>query len=535
MTKKLWTLMSLLMVFAMVLAACSPAATTEPTEVVVEPTQPVAEPTKEVVVEPTATTGPVEPIATIRVWADDTRAPILEELAADFLAAYNVELLIELKADPRGDFLVAAPVGEGPDIVFGVPHDQMPSMVVNGLLAPVDLGDKVGDFLPVAVEACTIDGVLYCLPYATENLGLFYNTDLVTEAPATWDELIAVGEALKAEGKVEWALALPGNLDYNGYPLWTAFGGYVFGKTAEGAWDDTDVGLDSEGMIAGVQWLADLAAKGSVPTDTDWGVNHALFEEGKAPFIMAGPWALDRIRESGVKYAIADFFPSGPAGEGRPFAGTQGALINAQSENVLLAQAFLTEFVATEAVMTKLVAAGNRPSAYLPVRESYEDADLVAMGKAGANAEMMPNIPAMGAVWSNWNNGIVPAMSAQSTADVSMKDAASKVRNVIANPLTGMVNVPGSYQAKAGCAGDWAPDCKETQMTLGEDGKWVSGPFKLAVGEYEAKVAMDGTWTLNYGVDGKENGDNYKFSLTAESEVSFVFDPETKILTINIK
>ena len=103
---------------------------------------------------------------------------------------------------------------------------------------------------------------------------------------------------------------------------------------------------------------------------------------------------------------------------------------------------------------------------------------------------------------------------------------------LIANPLTGMVNVPGSYQAQAGCPADWQPECTVTQMTQGEDGKWTSGPFSLTAGDYEAKVALDGSWTTNYGVDGELEGANYTFTLAADGSVSFVFDPETKLLEI---
>jgi maltose-binding protein MalE len=34
-------------------------------------------------------------------------------------------------------------------------------------------------------------------------------------------------------------------------PIQTAFGGYIFGADATGAWNPDDVGLDSEGEIAG--------------------------------------------------------------------------------------------------------------------------------------------------------------------------------------------------------------------------------------------------------------------------------------------
>ena len=520
---KLTMLLGLLMIASLVLSACGGGAPTEaPAEVATE--APTEAPTEAATAAPTEPPA-AEPAGTLTIWADDTRAPILQDLADEVLAAYNVELIVELKSAIRDDFQVAAPLGEGPDIIV-IAHDQAGTLVSNGLLAPVDLGDKSADFAPKALEACTFDGVLYCMPYATENLAFFYNTDLVETAPTTWDEVITVGQALKDEGKVDYAMAVTGTT-YDVYPLDTALGGYIFGKDDAGNWNPQDLGVDSEGMIAATQWLADNVANGNLPADWDWANNHALFETGKAPFIMAGPWALDRIRESGVKYAITNF-PDG----GYPFAGTQGFFINAQSPNVLLAQAFLNEFIASEDTQLALYDAGKRPPAYLPALAKVEDPDIAAFAAAGENAAMMPAIPEMGSVWGSWNDGVVLARDGKQDAETAMTEAATKIRNLIANPLTGMVNVPGSYQAQAGCSGDWLPECDATKMTQAEDGTWTSGPFNLTAGDYEAKVALDGSWTTNYGVDGKPDGDNYKFTLAADGTVSFVFDPETKILTI---
>lgn len=239
---------------------------------------------------------------------------------------------------------------------------------------------------------------------------------------------------------------------------------------------------------------------------------------------------MGRIRESGVPYAIANF-----PGGGFPFAGTQGFFINVQSDNVLLAQAFLNEFVATEETMLKLYEVGQRPPAYLPALAKVDDPDLVAMAEAGENANMMPAIPAMGSVWGNWNDSVVLARDGKQDAETAMTEGATKIRNLIANPLTGMVNIPGSYQEEAGCSGDWLPDCAATQMTQGEDGLWRNGPFTIPAGEYEYKVAMDGGWDTNYGVDGAPGGENYKVTLDAESSVSFVYDPETKLVEIVIE
>lgn len=515
------SLFGLLVIASMVLAACGGggAATTEAPPAVTEP------PSTDVPATDTPATEAAAPAGTLRIWADDTRAPILQDLADEVLATYNLELVVELKSAIRDDFQVAAPLGEGPDIIV-IAHDQAGTLVSNGLLAPVDLGDKEADFAPRALEACTFDGVLYCLPYATENLGFFYNTDLVETPPTTWEEVVSMGEALKAEGKVDYIMAVTGTT-YDAYPLFTSFGGYIFGKEDNGNWNPEDLGVDSPGMIEGVQWLADNVANGNLPADWDWANNHAVFETGKAPFIMAGPWALDRIRESGVPYAITNF-PSG----GYPFAGTQGFFINAQSENVLLAQAFLNEFIANEDTMIKLYEVGGRPPAYLPALEKIDDPDIKAFAEAGENAVMMPAIPAMGSVWGSWNDAVVLARDAKQEPEAALKDAGTKIRNLIANPLTGMVNVPGSYQAQAGCSADWQPECEATKMTQGEDGKWHSGPFNLTAGEYEAKVALDGSWTTNYGSDGKQDGPNYKFTLAADGTVEFTYDPETKLLEV---
>jgi maltose/maltodextrin transport system substrate-binding protein/arabinogalactan oligomer/maltooligosaccharide transport system substrate-binding protein len=278
-------------------------------------------------------------VATLVIWADDTRTPVLLTLADDFLAEYNVELVVEdlgRVQDIRTPMITAAPAGEGPDIFIGV-HDWLGAMVESGLVAPIDLGDKTGEFVETALQGFTYtDGQLYGVPYATENLGFFYNTDLVTEPPTTLDEMLEIGRTLKAEGKVQYAFAIPTGPGYNTLPIQTAFGGYVFGVDANGAWNPQDVGLDSPGEIEAVTFMADAAAEGLLPATFDYETAHSLFETGQIPFLMGGPWALERIRASGVPYAVTNF-----PDDGAPFQGIQGFMVNAFSENVLLAQTFL--------------------------------------------------------------------------------------------------------------------------------------------------------------------------------------------------
>lgn len=537
--KSIHRALTLLLVAAFVLSACGPTATPAPqaTQPVAQPTAVVPAPTQVVVQPTTAPTTPPEPTqppapaAKLVIWADDTRAPILSALAADFLAKYNVELVVEdlgRVQDIRTPMITAAPAGEGPDIFVGV-HDWLGALVESGLVAPIDLGAKADQFVPLSLEAFTYtDGKLYGVPYATENLGFFYNTDLVPEPPKTWDEMIEVAKTLKADGKIEYATAMAGG-GYENLPILTSFGGYIFGRNADGSWNPNDVGLDSQGMIDAVAWMRGLVEQDLMPETADYETAHQLFETGKIPFLMAGPWALDRIRASGVPYAVTSF-----PNDGAPFLGVQGFMVNAFSENVLLAQTFLTEYVATDEFMQKIYETGLRPSAFQPVLATMNDKDLVAMGEAGANAMPMPNIPEMGSVWSAWNNGIALAVTGKQTPKDAMTDAANQVRSLIQGALAGMVNLPGSYQDKVGCGAQWDPACEATAMKKGDDGLYTL-TVQLPAGSYEYKVALDGAWTVNYGSDGAQDGPNYTLELAADGKVTFVYNPETHLVEVTIE
>jgi maltose-binding protein MalE len=536
MKRKTWILILLSAALMLVLSACQPAATatTEPTadvEPTAEPTEApteVVEPTEEPTEAVEPTDAPVEPTATLRIWADDTRTPILQALADEFLADYNVELVVEdlgRVQDIRAQVLIAVPAGEGPDIYIGV-HDWLGALVDSGLAAPIDLGDKAGEFVESNLEAFTYtDGQLYGLPYASENLGFFYNTELVPEPPTTWEEVLEVSRDLKDQGLVENAFAVATGPGYNALPIQTAFGGYIFGVDEAGAWNPQDVGIDSQGMIDAVAFMTAAAEEGLMPNTFDYETAHSLFETGQIPFLMAGPWALDRIRASGVPYAVASYFPD----DGVPFLGVQGFLVNPFSENQLLAQAFLTEYVATEDFMQQIYDTGLRPSSFKSVLEATEDPDLAAMGEAGANAMPMPNIPEMGSVWSAWDNGITLAVTGEQTPEEAMTEAANQIRALIQGELAGMVNLPGSYQDQVGCGAQWDPACQATAMEQGDDGLYTL-TLDIPAGEYEFKVALDGAWTVNYGSDGAQDGPNYPLSLAADSSVTFTYDPETHLV-----
>ena len=138
------------------------------------------------------------------IWADDTRAPVLEPIAAEFgeLEGITVQV-VEVPFDQiDAQLSIAGPAGEGPDIVTGA-HDWLGELVSNGVIAPIDLGPDADLYAPVAIEAFTYDGALYGVPYTIENIALIRNVDLVPDTPATFEDLEATALALQADGTVD--------------------------------------------------------------------------------------------------------------------------------------------------------------------------------------------------------------------------------------------------------------------------------------------------------------------------------------------
>ncbi len=102
--------------------------------------------------------------------------------------------------------------------------------------------------------------------------------------------------------------------------------------------------------------------------------------------------------------------------------------------------------------------------------------------------------------------------------------ATDNVNSVIAS-------APGSYQDEIGCPADWSPDCLRTWLQdLDGDGVYEFVTSAIPAGDWEAKVAIDESWDVSYGVGG--GADNIPFTVADGDTVTFSFDSATNIPTI---
>ncbi|MDR1450264.1 MAG: maltose ABC transporter substrate-binding protein [Propionibacteriaceae bacterium] len=346
--------------------------------------------------------------ATITVWADATRTPIITAMAAQFTADTGVAVDVVQRdfGSMRDDFISQAPTGQGPDVLIGA-ADWTGKFVQNGVTVPVEL--KAADFSPVAIEAVTYDGKIYGLPYALENLALFRNPALAPETPATMDAAIAAGQAAVAAGSAKYPFLLQtpreGGDPYHVYPIQTSFGAPVFGSTANG-YDSSDLAMCGPEGQAFAAYLAKLGSEGVLATTMTADITKEAFVNGESPFIITGPWNTADFQAAIPDVAI-EAVPSAGGQTASPFVSVQAFFISAKSANQIAANQFVVNYLGSKQAQLDLFKAGGRPPALTAAAEDPAVTGDPAMAGFAAVAEQgvaMPNIPAMDAVWGDWGN-----------------------------------------------------------------------------------------------------------------------------------
>ncbi|WP_448256977.1 sugar ABC transporter substrate-binding protein [Microbacterium aurum] len=343
---------------------------------------------------------------TLTIWTDANRKPAIEAAAKTFEeeTGGKVELVQKNFEDIRNDFINQVPTGNGPDITVGA-HDFLGSFVEAGVIDTVDLGAAADQLEQVAIDAFTYDGQVYGFPYALESIALIQNTDLVGEdAPATFDDMIAAGAASGAERPFVINTAGQTGDAYTMYGFQTSFGAPVFVQDASGSYT-SEVGMGGDAGNAFAEWLGANGETGTgyISTTIDYDTNNELFASGKAAYTIQGPWAIEALTAQGVNIKVNPI-PSAGGETAAPFVGVQGFYVSSQSKNALVAQQFLTHYLATDEAQQALYDADPRLPAWKSVAEKVASDPVVAGFLASAaNGVPQPSIPEMGSVWDLWN------------------------------------------------------------------------------------------------------------------------------------
>lgn len=370
---------------------------------------------------------------TLTMWVDDTRIKEMQPVVDAFTKETGVKVSLVQKAtgDIGKDFVAQVPTGEGPDVIVSA-HDGLGEWVNNGVVAPVELGDKAKDFSASAIAGVTYDGKTYGTPISIENIALVRNNALLKDTPATtFDDLVTQA---KTAGTPFSVLIQQGDASdpYHLYPLQTSFGAPVFKQNADGSYTNT-LALGGDAGNGFAAYLAKLGTEKVLDLAIDGDKAKQAFLDGQAPYMITGPWNTSAFVAAGMDISVLPV-PSAGGQPAQPFVGVQGVFISAKSKNPVLANELVVNYLSTEDAQDLLFKEGGRMPANAASAAKVTDPILKGFNDAGATGAPMPAIPAMSTVWAFWGateaqivGGQADPASAWTTMVANIQDAVDKV------------------------------------------------------------------------------------------------------------
>ncbi len=256
---------------------------------------------------------------------------VLQKLVDKFNQSHadiQVDSLYVGQPDQQMPKILAAVVGNAaPDLLWYNP-------TIAGQLVELDALLPLDEMLETSVVKKEIDPALFgtmelnskiwSVPFATNNIGVFYRPSLfnaagITELPRTWEEFRQVAKKLtidkNGDGRIDQhGIFLPlGKGEFTVFVwlpfMWSAGGELVGGDSQNAAGIDL---TENKGAIAALQFWRDLITDGSaILSGPERGYETDAILAGKVAMQFTGSWTLGQFKATNVDFGV---FPL-PVGE----------------------------------------------------------------------------------------------------------------------------------------------------------------------------------------------------------------------------
>jgi multiple sugar transport system substrate-binding protein len=185
------------------------------------------------------------------------------------------------------------------------------------------------DYIDATLETVTYDGKIWGAPETTDAAFLYYRTDMVDQAPTTWQELYA---SAKEDGGMVFQGAAYEGLTCDFLEVAFAAGGEVLNE------DGTEAVFDSPENVEALTAMVEATQGGAAPRAVTTYMEPeslAAFQTGKYAYMRNWPYAFALNQKAGKvkgKFEVAPL-PSWEGGEAASILGGHNSVISVFSEN----------------------------------------------------------------------------------------------------------------------------------------------------------------------------------------------------------
>jgi maltose-binding protein MalE len=340
--------------------------------------------------------------------------------------------------DLQTQFQTAALAYGGPNLVYG-PSDKIGPYSIMGLLMPVeDLlpPEEIERFEPSVLPV--LEGHVWGLPDQVGNhLTLVANMGLVDAIPDNTDDWVRQLRDLTVDADGDGRPEQYGLVFNLLEPFWlvpwlAGYGGWVMD-------DHASPTLDTPAMVEALDFLAGLKRDRVVPLECDYPLADTIFKEGRAAYIINGPWSWEGYRAEGIEIALAALPRVSETGLWpAPATSAKCYSINAYLDpGTREATAALLSWLTSAEVQKNLakglgvmpgdIAAGRDP-------EIIDDPLQVASRDQIAKGRLMPIVPEMRAIW----DAMRPFYQTVMNGEMDSRDAARRMQERAATSIERM-------------------------------------------------------------------------------------------------
>lgn len=229
------------------------------------------------------------------------------------------DVTVKLEPVPWGNCqdksLTLAAAGDPPSLAY-MGSRTLRQLATNDLVIPVTISEEQqATYQPGVLKTVTYKDTYWGLPHAFSTKALYLNCDLIEkagascEAPATWDDMLALAKTVKDNTDAA-GIGIAGK-DFDN--TMHQFLNYLYSNGGEVIAADGSVSLDSKETREALEFYASLvpyAQEGVLEWERDGMVD--LFNDGQIAMYINGPWGYGRHNEDINQKVVP--VPAGPSG-----------------------------------------------------------------------------------------------------------------------------------------------------------------------------------------------------------------------------
>ncbi len=339
---------------------------------------------------------------TLKIWVPEEEVDITDQMVKSFddiHDEFNITYEIAVVGIDEAPQALETDADTAADI-FYTPSGGVADLAGKGLLLPItkDFETISSDLPESALNAVTIDGLTYAVPFSPNTFFMYYNKELFTE-----DEVKNLDTMMAKDlGDGKWNFSTQITNSWYLEMFFLGNGCTLFG--ADGT-DATDCTFNNAAGLEAAQYVLDLAGNAKYLEDKD-GVGGSAFKEGNLGAVTSGAWSAPEFREALGDKLGAVALPTANIGgkdvQLSNFVDFKTITVKSNTAYPLAAQQLAVYLANQENALTRYQKQGDVPVLESLASSDEISADFVAMAlnAQASKATNQPSIPKMGDYWT---------------------------------------------------------------------------------------------------------------------------------------